>query len=381
MPASTPATRLIFQNYSIYTGPAALSGNTATGSMWNVPGVAQGAGNTGNNLIAEIANVTDASLSIDIPRQDLNIFGQLARQGTVVLTPPSIQLSFSYNVTDSYNEQMLGLNGKGGAFLSGILTKVSDSKNYFVSISQQGVDEYGVSAPSARDTIGIGNGFLSNYSINAAVGQVTTASVSVDALNVVAYYGSSGLQTPAVNPATSARLTPWTFQLPVGRPITGAGGVFALKPGDIVAEFPSALGFLVPLSGSNGVNLQSFSVSVPISRSPINRLGSLFGFSREIQFPLNCTINLRALQTEIATGALDVLLCNDQFFNGRVRMKQPACPGSNSDDSIIVGLNQMKVTNLSFGMTVGGDATVDLTATCQLGGALSTDGLTMSGAY
>lgn len=382
MPASTPRTRLIFQNVNVYTGPAAASGNTATGSMFVVPGTPnQGNGNTGNNLIAQLANVTNATVNVGINRQDLQIFGQLNRVDQIIIAPPSISLDFSYNVTDGYNETMLGFDALGNSFLSGILTKASDSKNYFIPISQQGVDDNTVTNPDQRDVLALGNAFVSNYTFNAAVGQVPTANLTVDALNIVAYTGSSGLTTPAVNPSNSARITTYTFQLPNARTITGKQTVFALRPGDITLSFPTAAGFLAPLSGSNAINLQSINLSIPIGREVLNKLGAPLGFSREIQFPLNATMQLRALQTELATGSFDVLYCNDSSYNLQFRIKKPSCPGSTTDDAIIWGFNAAKVTNQSFGFTVGGDATVDLSLTAQLAGSLSTAGITMSGYY
>lgn len=382
MPASTPRTRLIFQNVNVYTGPAATSGNSATGSMFVVPGTPnQGNGNTGNNLIAQLANVTNATVSVDINRQDLNIFGQLNRVGQIIISPPSISLDFSYNVTDGYNEMMLGFDAQGNSFLSGILSKASDAKNYFIPISQQGVDDNTVTNPDQRDVLALGNAFVSNYSFNAAVGQVATANITVDALNIVAYTGSSGLQTPAVNPANSARISTYTYQLPFARTITGNGNVFALRPGDITLEFPNAAGFLAPLSGSNAVNIQSISLSIPVGREVLNKLGAPLGFSREIQFPLNASLQLRALQTELATGSFDVLYCNDSEYNLKMRIKKPSCPGSTTDDAIIFSFNAAKVTNQSFGFTVGGDATLDLSLTSQLAGSFSTAGITFSGYY
>lgn len=373
MPGTSPRTRIIFQNLNLYVGPAALSGTTATGAMYS-------AGNAGSNLIAELANIQSASLNVGINRTDLNVFGQLARVGQTIISPPTISMDFSYNATDGYNEQMLGFNTNGNSFISGILTKVSDSKNYFLSVSQQGVDDDSVTNPNNRDVYAIGNGFVSNYSFNAAVGQVATASVTVDALNVATYTGSSGLQTPAVNPQNSQRITAWNFQLPAGQVISGSNNVFALRPGDISLSFPTSAGFLVPLSGQNSVQVQSVSLSVPISREVLNALGSPFGYSREIQFPVNATMQIRALQTEVAANSFDQLYCNDQAYNMALTLRQPSC-NSTGLAAVILGFNNAKVSNISFGHTIGGDSTVDLSLTSQLAGATSLNGITFSGSY
>lgn len=360
-------------------GPAAASGWTATGAFYQVPG-SLGPANTGNNLIAELANVQSCNLSLSINRQDLNIFGRLQRVGTIQINPAGITMDASWNATDGYNEAMLGFSHKGGSFLSGILTKVSDSKNYFLAVSPQGYDDDGFTNQFQRDVWALGNAFISNYSFEASVGQVATTSISVDAMNIVTYTGSSGNLTPAVNPNTSSRISQWTFQLPVGRPITGANDVYALKPGDISLSFPTSAGFLVPLSGENKVNVQSFSMSVPIGREVIQALGSNWGISREIQFPVNCTLNIRALATEVNPNSYDSLICNDAFYDMAIKLRQPSCNGTGAD-AINLGFNEAQLTNLSFGNTVGGDSTIDLTLSAQIAGPFSTDGITFSGSY
>lgn len=375
MPASTPRTRLIFANVSAYVAPGAGSGSSATG--WHSQSGTTPS-NQGNSLVAELANVTSATLNVGINRQDLNVFGVLNRVGQLIMAPANITLDLGWNVTDGYNESMVGFNARGGSLLSGILTKLSDSKNYFLSISQQGVDDDGVVNPLNRDALAVGNGFISNYSFNAAVGQVATASLSVDGMNVVGYSGVSGQAIPAVDPATSTRISTWNFWLPTARTITGANNVFALKPGDITLQFPTNAGFLVPLSGANQVNIQSVSLSVPIGREVLNRLGSNFGYSREIQFPVNCSLQIRALATEVNPTSFDVLVCDDTDYDLTMRLRQPSCNGTGSE-AVVLGFNNAKVSSFSEGITVGGDATIDLNLSAQIAGPMSLDGITFSG--
>lgn len=381
MPASTPRTRLIFQNLNCSVGPAQLSGNSATGQLytnavWGVPLT----GSAATNLVVQLSHVTAATLTVGIARTDINIFGQLQRIDQILINPPTINLTVDYYPSDGYNEQMLGFDSHGNSFLSGILTKVSDSKNYFISISQQGIDDDSAINPLNRDVYAVGNGFISNYTFNAAVGAVATASVTIDGLNVAAYSGSSGLQTPAVDPATSNRLTGWFFQIPSGAPFLGNDTVSALRPGDISLSFPSQAGFIVPLSGQSQVNIQSVALSVPIARQILNRLGSPFGFSREINFPVDCTVQIRALQTEVNQNSLDQLVCSDNFYNFSVLLRQPGCNQTGAP-AIVLSVNQAKMTNISQGFSIGGDATVDLSLSAQIAGATSLNGITFSGFY
>ena len=381
MPGLTPRTRLIFQNLDLYVGPTALSGTTATGSMFTT-GIWGNylAQQSGANLISQIQHVQSATLNVAINRTDINIFGQLNRIDQVIIAPPTITLDYSYFPSDGYNEYVIGLDIGGQSFLSGILTKVSDSKNYFISVSQQGVDDDTVTNPNARDVYAIGNGFLSNYTFNAAVGQVTTASVTIDALAVQSYTGSSGLLTPAVDPGTSNALTGWFFQLPFASATPSNNVLSALRPGDISISFPSNLGFLVPLSGSNSVNVQSVAISLPVRREILNRLGAPLGFSREIQFPVNGTVQIRALQTEVNPNSFTNIYANDVFYNAQMNLRVPGINQTGAN-AIIIGMNNVKLASIANGYTINGDATVDLSLTFQLAGALSTAGITFSGYY
>lgn len=379
MPGTSPRTRLIFQNVDLYVGPAALSGTTATGGMYNnIPWGTPYSGQA--NLISQIQHVQSATLNVTINRTDVNIFGQLNRIDQIIISPPTISLDFTYFPSDGYNEYVMGFDIGGQSFLSGIITKASDSKNYFLAISQQGIDDDTVTNPNARDVYAIGNGFVSNYAFNAAVGQITTASVTIDALAVQAYTGSSGLLTPAVDPATSNSLTGWTFQLPNASASPSNNTLSALRPGDISLSFPNGAGFLVPLSGANSINIQSVSISLPVRREILNRIGSPLGFSREIQFPVNATMSIRALATEVQPGSFNNIYASDVFYNLQMNLRQPGV-NQTGNNAIILAFNNAKLASISNGYTINGDATIDLSLTSQLAGALSTAGVTFSGFY
>src|SRR5690606_9985405 len=111
-----------------------------------------------------------------------------------------------------------------------LLDKSQDEKNYFLAVAPEGQDFYNFSDSS--HVIGIGNGFISSYSAEAAVGGIPTASVTVEALNVKFDAESTGQYIPAVKPVDGSAITDWTYSLPVGESGV-AGAVAALRPGDI----------------------------------------------------------------------------------------------------------------------------------------------------
>lgn len=366
--------RTIFQQSNIFVGPAGQSGLSATGQFFS-------SGSTGLNFIGQLGRVQSIDLSVGLNRTDINEFGQLQRINSVILTPPSFTLNFSYFPTDGQNENVMGFSAKGNAsFISGILSKTSDSKNYFVSYAPPGYDDDGLITNTTRDVAAIGNGFISNYSLNGAVNQPLSASVSVEGLNIEFFTGNSGGQTPAVNPLTSNRITTWNWQLPVGDPITGAATIPIIKPGDITMTIPNAAGFGSQIAGDFGATIQSFSLSIPVSREKIARLGSPFAVSQEINFPVNCTLSVQALQTNLTQTGFSTMLCADRPYNISIRCLQPSCLG-NGAEALVIGFNQAFLTNQRIGQTIGGDATLSLDFTSQLSGPLSTNGITMSGFF
>lgn len=374
MPGTSPRTRLIFQNSNLFVAPAGQLGTTATGALYS-------SGNSGDSFFQEISRVQSIDLSVGIARQDINVFGRLSRISAEILTPPTINLNFSYYLTDGANENALGFAAKGGgSFVSGMITNTSNSKNYFVSYSPQGQDDDGFATANQRDVIGIGNGYITNYSINAAVNQAITASTSVEGFNIAFYTGSSGKITPAVNPYNSARINDWTFNLPAGDAQVGAGTIPILKPGDIVMSIPNSAGFGSFLSGDYAANIQSFTLTVPIARQRILKLGSPFGISNEIQFPVNCTLSMQAVQTDLQQNSLDELICNDTQKDVAILMRKAGCNGTGVP-AINLQFNKAYTTNYAVNQTIGNNATVTIDMNAQLAGATSTDGFVFSGYF
>ncbi len=370
---STASNRVIFQNSNLFVWPPAQSGTSATGSFFT-------SGNSGQLLVGEISRVQSIDLASSFNRTDINEFGILQRISSQIISPPTFTLNFSYFVTDGLNENLIGFNSKGiTSFVSGMLTKTSDSKNYLISYSPPGQDDDGYTPYTNRDVAALGNGFVSNYSLNAAINQPVTANVTVEGLSVSFFTGASGT-TPAIDPTTSNPITQWQWQLPVGDPQTGVNTIPIIKPGDIMLSFPNAAGFGSQISGAFQAQIQSFSLSVPISREKIQRLGAPFGVADEINFPVNCSLSIQGLQTNLQPASFASLLCNDVPYNMMITMRQPSCQGTGLT-AINLSFNQAFLTSHRIGQTIGGDSSLSLDFTSQLAGPLTPNGVIFSGYY
>lgn len=325
------------------------------------PSPATGSHTTGN--IKQLHRIQSLDYSFSIPRQDVKQFGQLAPIDRISLEPPTVSLNASYLVTDVVNEQSLGLSVNGGvSVLSGILNGTVDEKNYFVLTVPEGSDAAGFTANSGS-VIGIGNGFLSKYSIEASVGGFPTASFSVEALNMEAYADPSGEYIPAVNPQNGQLVTGYTFTLPQATS-GNAGQITSIRPGDISLNLGGTTAAkFVDLSG---ISIQSFSCSFDLAREQIQALGYKYARSKELQFPINVDFSVEVLAGDIPTGSISALLCNDVDNDFVVTMRAPNCQGT-GDVALQLNVNNCRLDSQNWNASIGPNETVSIKWTAQIG--------------
>ena len=168
------------------------------------------AGKTGDASPQQLHRVQDVSHSVEVTRTDVNEFGKLAALSREVIESPTVSLDFSYFVVDGFNEASgLGLTVEGHnssvatSALSGIMKENSDDaeRNYYILTTPEGSDasdgsaNYGDGADNG--VIGVGNGYITSYGMTASVGEIPSASVSVEASNLRFDTASSGIPKPS----------------------------------------------------------------------------------------------------------------------------------------------------------------------------------------
>jgi hypothetical protein len=342
--------------------------------------------------------ITTGTIGADVPKQlsrvqsfdedftrnltDVNQFGNLAAIDRIEVENPDVTASFSYYLTNGQNEKDLGLNvhvsGTAESALrsciSGLLSKATDEKNYYLMIVEEGQDAAGYNGASTG-VIGVGNGFLTSYTVNAAVGDIPTADVEIEGLNVRVYTTSSGI-IPAVNPADGTNFTNKVFRLPAATSITGVAIPTALQPGDIT--FSLASDQVIGFDGAD-LKVQDFSLSFDLARTPLQKIGNRFAFSREIDFPVTATLEVNAEVGDLANGNLSDLLCGETNKNFTISMKRPGCD-TNRPTSIAYLFKGAKLVSQSFSSSIGDNATMTASYEVQLGGVQdTTNGVFISG--
>ena len=335
----------------------------------------------------QLNRVQSANYSFTINRQDVNQFGDLARIDSLVLDPPTVSLDFSYYLTDGFNERSLGFfvqtTGIGmnrdttsaanssGNFASGHLTSNS-GVNFFIATSPDGQDLNkvdGSAALDANDTvIGVGNCYLSDYSVELAVGSLPTVNVTVEGANMNSDSYTGDIASPAVDQTSGTKINK-SVELPNPSQdggITGTIGsapITALRPGDVTLSLADVDGLsLVELDGDGSAHIQSASISLPLSRSPIDRLGSRFPFAREVDFPVTATMNISAIVADSQAGNLADLL------DSSVREASLIIKDQAGTDAIQYKMKGLKIDSQSFSSSIGSNKTVDITFSTQIGG-------------
>lgn len=361
-----PRNRTITASEAVYVGPS-----PATGYMLSIGGTG------GTNLLSQLHRVQSANYSVNTQRTEVNQFGQIAALDRIILNPPTVSLNIDYLVNSTYNSDALGFTVDGTAgSISGILAKTEDEKNYFISTVRGDVDAIqNTDASSTKFTIGIGNGFLSNFTAQGSVGNFATESVTVEALNLVTYIGATGLHSPAVIPSGGSRVSgpgilaagQNLFTIPTATSGV-ADAVSAIRPGDITISMSD------PVLGPSisDAKIQSYNISVPLSRTPIQKLGSPFPFTREINFPVNVTCGIEAELGDLVTGDISSLFCNDASTNITINLRKPSCTYGAGAIAVQYRLLGCKLESQNYQSQIGNNKRVSLSYVTTVGGPSDT---------
>lgn len=149
--------------------------------------------------------VQSISLSMSIVRQDIQQMGSENFVDRKIVGEPEVTLSFQYLLTDGYEDHILGINvfpnpleytdyygvrdvtedfKKRGT----IYNNLREDKSIFLMVGPEDGDVIGQNAIKNNwldyDAIGIGNCFITNYSISASVGGFATATVEMRCSNI-----------------------------------------------------------------------------------------------------------------------------------------------------------------------------------------------------
>lgn len=306
-----PRNRVIYQSDAVFSAPTGQATLTAADHS--------------------LRRVQSCNYNFSIQRQDINQFGELAAIDRLIIQEPTVSVDLSYYFEPTgFNEKHLGLRTDAVTGASTISDHMLDyiissgtgydQKNVFILTSDAGIDANDTSAMAVpgnyEGIIGIGNAFLTSWSLEAAVGGIPTVTCALEGQNIVFTGGISAPVAP--NPSIVNGADPGTtVSLPSGAGLfDSTAEVAALRPGDVTLFLGTTDTDDAPMVGlsESDLKIQSATVAMTINREPIRKLGNTFAFAREITFPINCTLSVNAVVGDLASKKLFGLVnraCDD----------------------------------------------------------------------
>lgn len=359
--------RIIYQSLALYAGQnnAQSGDHTASGS------------------VEQLTRVQSWDSDFSRNFTDITQYGQLSAIDRIEVEAPTVNMSTSWYPTNGFNEKTIGLSVCGTnevptALLSGILKKETDEKNYFLLVASEGSDAIGYKGVQTG-VFGVGNTFLTSYSLEGGVGEVPKASADFEALNFAVYSDASVSNAiPAINPTSGTKVTGINFVLPGSVSNTDPDQITVLRPGDITLSLTDnqVKGFTAA-----DIKIQKFTLKSDLKRTPIQKLGSRFPFSREIDFPITATLSIDAQMGDLANFNLSDLLCETGFYDMSISLKENSCSGDGAV-AILAQLKGAKLKSENLSTAIGSNATVKLDYEVSIGGPEDlSKGVFLSGSY
>jgi hypothetical protein len=279
--------------------------------------------------------------------------------------------------------------------LSGILTKVSDDKNMFVRTVAQGNDvTVATTGTLDQAIIAFGNVVMNNYATNGAVGDFPTVTIGNEARNIAFYTGANNFKSSAAGQryvlpsldSNGSRVN-GTFSLPDFDDRSNlSNSISVFKPGNIVLDLSqyALSGFGIDTSSAS-LNAQSYSLSIAMQRDSLKKLGNTFEFSKEITFPINYSLSVDVLVSDLVVGNLLTMVTGkDVSFDVSISHIKPGT--ENSSLGRITGAKYTAKSTLLESMSFSSSIGANKTATLTFGGQMSspqdaTKGILMHGDY
>ena len=174
--------------------------------VWNPKGDNPAFAKAHGTIIQQLERVQSANYGFTVNRQDINQFGHAARLDSIVVESPTVNLDFSYYLVDGRNERLLEFVTDGETnTLSGALSPelYQAGNNFFILTTPEARDAvngdtniHEEGKEDSKSVISLGNGYITDYSVDVSVGSIPTASVTVEGMNIKSDLGTTGNDVP-----------------------------------------------------------------------------------------------------------------------------------------------------------------------------------------
>lgn len=365
------------RNRVIYAGTTVLASDSPS---WN--------NQTGACSLKLLNRVQSSSISIETPISRAKQIGSSQFSYQRYLTYPKITTDLEYLLTDNSNELILHLitNGQISPFYD-LADSKKDINLFFVLSDVSEIDFTDLGSLSGYDVFGIGNAFLTNYSVDAAVGQLPKAKVQFDCLNMMFQNytgcnisGSSvinGTQIPAIDLTGGYKSTGVYLLTPLNFNSTNYLSnqdvrPSALRPGDLELELQQPLLGGIRYSGTVKANINSFSLDIPLQRKDLVGFGSNYPFDKKLIFPIVGSLSFNGIFDSGVTGSFYELFDKDYKYDFDFLFKN--CDG---DNKLKLGISNAILESESFSLSIGENMSFSSSFSFEIS---QNQGFTISGA-
>jgi hypothetical protein len=324
---------------------------------------------------AEVVRIQEASYGFSMNKTDVNQYGKSSRIDHINLELPTVNFDLSYLLGNGYNESVLGFDIKEGYQFAKSHLENNSGKNFYILTSEEGLDAKSLEVGDPYTLIGIGNAFLTNYSVDMSVGSLAKVDLQYESSNINSIHGvvegEGTWLTQLSGDSASIDLEkgkPYDKTIKIIAPKSDNGAIpTALRPGDITINFG---GFdsesLSTISGNGSFHLQSANLSIPLSRSKLERLGSKGAYARVLDYPTKATLSVNSIvsNTEVIDLAESVRSCINESSNNDISILAKDC---DKENAIIWRLKNPDLLSENFSSNIGPNKSVDLTFQVEIG--------------
>ena len=367
--------RVSYQCEAAYVGPPIISGHTI------------------NDSVEVLERVQSIDYSIDIPRADVSQLGKDGLIGAPIIEHPYVEASISYTLGSFRNEKAIGLNFNhnstnvadsladtfSSSLISGFSNKDNrnlDRKNYYVSLSEEGVDVVD-NVTGIQSVVGFSKCYLNSWSSQGSVNGLITNTIGFTACDVQYFNSTGSVNMPEINFKRIKNLDTKTVVLPTYE----ATGTSALFPRDAKVSITSLTSLDKIGSKFTDLKLQDFNLDLSLQRRSVKSLGYRIPLDYELVNPSMATLNLSAIVGESSTGSLFSQVNDDQRDD--VEMDLFSVTGCEPERQLVMTnkyvLKNAKVERISYSSSIGTNKTVSIGFSSDLDPEDLSKGLFLSG--
>jgi len=421
-----PRVRITSQSQALYVGPAPSTGYHFIDSAGNPTSDLDA-----TNLLKQLNGLQ--SLDYEIVNNRIPI-SELGRRETVkraIITPPDVNVSFSYIASDLKNEIRMGFdvnfhtgyswtdpfheNNTGIFCLSGMLSRESypvysgfntvddgvftsawpysdrDKRNLFLGIAPEGSDMKDIPNEEYEKIhcVSFGDCHLAKYNVEFSLNSPIVVQTSYQCANIQYHSSGSGF-IPAMNTVDFTPVNDNIFIIPkLKGEVSGnvSGVAEPLRIGDM------NLRITAPQYGTEkedildaGINyrdlsVQNATISIEINRHAWKGLGHKLPIDRPIKYPITVKTSIKGLVGETRTGDLYNFISKDYKYDLIFECRAPTiwCPGFEQDVRVRYDVLGSNLDNFSFTNQVNQGREVELNYITDVAEGAGGQGIFMSG--